>query len=100
LARPPGRTDVADTGAGVDQLDLVVTVDSAVAHLAGALGKRAWVLLHDFPAWQWILRRDESGAPASPWYPTLKIIQKQADEDWPAALARMRANLIEIIPRT
>jgi tetratricopeptide (TPR) repeat protein len=69
--------DLADTAALIDQLDLVVTVDTAVAHLAGALGKRVWVLLPHTPDWRWMLDREDS-----PWYPTVRLFRQKAIADW------------------
>jgi len=69
--------DFADTAGLVANLDLVITVDTAVAHLAGAMGMRVWVLLPFVPDWRWLLNRDDS-----PWYPTLRLFRQKSRGDW------------------
>ncbi|HEY9615857.1 MAG TPA: tetratricopeptide repeat protein [Microcoleaceae cyanobacterium] len=73
----PLLRDFADTAAIVAQLDLVISVDTAVAHLAGALGKTAWLLLPYGADWRWLLDRDDS-----PWYPTMRLFRQSAPGDW------------------
>ena len=70
-------TDFADTAALVETLDLVVTVDTAVAHLAGALGKPVWLLNRAQTCWRWLLGRNDS-----PWYPTLRLFRQPTRGDW------------------
>jgi len=85
--------DFSDTAALIENLDLVVSVDTSVAHLAGAMGKPVWTL-HAFPPdWRWLLDREDS-----PWYPTMKLFRQQSPGDWNsviAALARELRSLIE-----
>lgn len=69
--------DFADTAALVDALDLVVSVDTSVVHLAGALGKRVWVLNRYDQCWRWLLNRTDS-----PWYPTARLFRQHAPGDW------------------
>jgi len=95
VAAWPGVTDLArnlvtweDTAAVVAALDLVVTVDSAVAHLAGALGKPAWVLLAFAPDWRWLLGRE-----TTPWYPSLRLFRQPALGAWAPVIERVRAEL-------
>jgi tetratricopeptide (TPR) repeat protein len=73
----PGLTDFSDTAAVLRQLDLVIAVDTAVAHLAGALGLPAWVLLPFAPDFRWLLERDDS-----PWYPTVRLFRQHQRTDW------------------
>ncbi|MBM3488711.1 MAG: glycosyltransferase family 9 protein [Alphaproteobacteria bacterium] len=83
-----GFTDLADTAAAIAVLDLVITVDTAVAHLAGALGKRVWILITHVPDWRWLLGRDDS-----PWYPTARLYRQPARGDWSTVVARLAADL-------
>lgn len=83
--------DFADTAAIMEQLDLVLTVDTAAAHLAGALGKPVWVLLSYAPTWRWLLGRDDS-----PWYPTARLFRQPEPGNWQDPLARVRAALGEL----
>jgi Flp pilus assembly protein TadD len=69
--------DFADTAALVANLDLVISVDTAVAHLAGAMGKPVWLLLPTPPDWRWMLKRQDS-----PWYPTMRMFRRKSAEDW------------------
>jgi tetratricopeptide (TPR) repeat protein len=96
-APPPGLalhdwtaelSDFADTAALIECLDLVVSVDTAVAHLAGALGKPVWLLDRFDSCWRWLRNRSDS-----PWYPTLRIIRQERPGDWRSVLATARASL-------
>jgi hypothetical protein len=69
--------DFSDTTAVIANLDLVITVDTAVAHLAGAMGKPVWVLIPYVPDWRWMLDREDS-----PWYPTMRLFRQQKRGDW------------------
>jgi ADP-heptose:LPS heptosyltransferase len=80
--------DFADTAALVQNLDLVITVDSAVAHLAGALGIRTWVLIQFVPDWRWLLERTDS-----PWYPSMKLYRQRERGDWSSPIERLRDDL-------
>lgn len=73
----PQLRDMADTAAAIAQLDLVITVDTSVAHLAGALGKPVWVLLTQVPDWRWMSDRADS-----PWYPTMRLFRQSVENDW------------------
>ncbi|MES2508788.1 MAG: tetratricopeptide repeat protein [Pseudomonadota bacterium] len=80
--------DFAETAALVSALDLVITVDTGVAHLAGALGKPVWVLLPHLPDWRWQLDREDTD-----WYPHVRLFRQQTLDDWRVPLARVRAEL-------
>lgn len=77
-----------DTALLINQLDLVISVDTAVTHLAGALGKPTWLLLPFAPDWRWMLEREDS-----PWYPTLRLFRQSAYGDWEPVLAQVRSAL-------
>ncbi|MBD2075219.1 tetratricopeptide repeat protein [Phormidium sp. FACHB-592] len=76
--------DMAETAAAIAQLDLVITVDTSIAHLAGALGKPVWVLLTLQPDWRWMLHREET-----PWYPTMRLFRQSKLNDWQGVLDRV-----------
>ncbi len=80
--------DFADTAALVAGLDLVVTVDTAVAHLAGALGRPVWILSRYDGCWRWLEHRDDS-----PWYPTARLFRQPAPGDWATPIAELAAAL-------
>ena len=74
----------ADTAALIEQLDLIVTIDTAVAHLAGALGKPVWLMLAYAPDWRWLLDRGDS-----PWYPTVRIFRQEQPGEWEPAVKKI-----------
>jgi len=76
--------DFADTAAVIAQLDLVITVDTAVAHLAGAMGKPVWILLQKHPDWRWMRERSDN-----PWYPTARLFRQTVEGDWTAVMAEL-----------
>lgn len=80
--------DLIDTAALVSQLDLVISVDTAMAHLAGALGKPVWMLNRFESEWRWLLAREDS-----PWYPTMRIYRQPAPGRWDEVIARVAAAL-------
>jgi tetratricopeptide (TPR) repeat protein len=81
-------SDFADTAAVLALADLVISVDSAVAHLAGAMGRPVWILLPCSPDWRWMLAREDS-----PWYPTARLFRQPAIGDWESVLERVRQEL-------
>jgi tetratricopeptide (TPR) repeat protein len=81
-------TDFAETAALVSCLDLVITVDTSVAHLAGALGRPTWILLPYTPDWRWLLDRDDS-----PWYPGTRLFRQTETRDYANVIERVRAEL-------
>jgi ADP-heptose:LPS heptosyltransferase len=82
----------SDTAALISHLDLVISVDTAIAHLAGALGKPVWILLTHVPDWRWLLDRDDS-----PWYPTARLFRQSETRQWDSVIARVRDALLEFI---
>jgi tetratricopeptide (TPR) repeat protein len=98
-ALPPGMklidlaadlVDFADTAALIDNLDLVISVDTSVAHLAGAMGKPTWILLPYSPDWRWMLGRDDS-----PWYPTARLFRQKSAGDWTEVVRKVVESLKE-----
>ncbi|MGD0387445.1 MAG: tetratricopeptide repeat protein, partial [Tepidisphaeraceae bacterium] len=86
--------DFADTAALIANLDLVIAVDTAVAHLAGAMGKPTWILLPFAPDWRWLLNREDS-----PWYPTMRLFRQPARCSWGPAVEKIAAALEKRISR-
>ncbi len=82
--------DFTDTAAAVACLDLVICVDTAVAHLAGAMARPVWLLLPFIPDWRWMLNRAES-----PWYPTMRLFRQQQAGDWDPVFRQVAAALRE-----
>ena len=80
--------DFADTAALIELLDVVVTVDTSVAHVAGAMGKPVWILLPFNPDWRWLLDREDSV-----WYPSARLFRQPALDDWAPALRGLREKL-------
>jgi ADP-heptose:LPS heptosyltransferase len=80
--------DFLDTATLIDNLDLVISVDTSVAHLSGALGRKTLVLLPYVPDWRWLLDRDDS-----PWYPSMKLYRQTSIGNWNSALDRVKSDL-------
>ncbi|BCS55996.1 tetratricopeptide repeat protein [Geobacter sp. SVR] len=80
--------DFSDTAAFIANLDLVISVDTATAHLAGALGKPVWVLAYDPPEWRWMRDREDT-----PWYPSMRLFRQDRSQEWPPVLERVRREL-------
>jgi Tfp pilus assembly protein PilF len=80
--------DFSDTAALVRNLDLVISVDTAVAHLAGALAKPVWTLLPFAPDWRWLVDREDS-----PWYPSMRLFRQPSAGDWPGVMANVAREL-------
>ena len=83
-----GPDAFVDTAAVMECVDLVITSDTAIAHLAGALGRPAWVALSYVPDWRWLLNRSDS-----PWYPTLKLFRQKQRDDWETPFAEIEFEL-------
>jgi len=81
-------TDFAQTAGAIANLDLVISVDTAVAHLAGAMGKRVWIMLPFVPDWRWLLEREDS-----PWYPTARLFRQKTRGDWGPVIGEIAAML-------
>jgi hypothetical protein len=80
----------AETGALLESLDLLIAVDTAVVHLAGALGRPAWVMVPDPADWRWLLEREDSV-----WYTSLRLFRQDKPAEWGPVVARMAAALAE-----
>ncbi len=84
--------DYSDTAALLSNLDLVISVDTSVVHLAGALAKPAWILLPFIPDWRWLAGRDDS-----PWYPTARLFRQNDAREWNSVIARVGAALRDFV---
>ncbi len=82
---------LSDTAAIIDNLDLIITVDTSVAHLAGAMGKDVWVLLPYLPDWRWLENRSDS-----PWYPSMKLFRQSKQGDWESVIKKVHSELISV----
>jgi tetratricopeptide (TPR) repeat protein len=80
--------DFSDTAALIAQLDLVIAIDTSVAHLAGAMGRPTWLLLPHSPEWRWLLDRSDT-----PWYPSMRLFRQEGQGDWSAPVERVAAEL-------
>ncbi|HSY27552.1 MAG TPA: glycosyltransferase family 9 protein, partial [Burkholderiaceae bacterium] len=80
--------DFAQTAALIDLMDLVITVDTAVAHLAAAMGKTVWILLPFQADWRWLTRRSDS-----PWYPSVRLFRQAEMGDWKSVIDEVRQAL-------
>jgi hypothetical protein len=85
-------TDFAESAALIEQLDLIISVDTAVAHLAGAMGKAVWTLLRHIPDWRWMLHRSDT-----PWYPTMRLFRQRAADDWPGVIEEVGQALAALV---
>jgi ADP-heptose:LPS heptosyltransferase len=77
-----------DTAAIISAMDLVISSDTSVVHLAGALGKPVWILLQYVPDWRWLLDRDDN-----PWYPTTRLFRQDVKRTWDGVITRVQAAL-------
>jgi hypothetical protein len=87
----PQLRDFAATAAAVSTLDLVITVDTAVAHLAGALGKPVWTLIAEANDWRWLHNRADT-----PWYPSMRLFRQRRGRNWQPTVAQMAADLTKL----
>jgi tetratricopeptide (TPR) repeat protein len=86
--------DFSDTVAVIENLDLIITVDTAVAHLSGALGKPVWTLLPAVPDWRWMLYRKDS-----PWYPTMRLFRQPSPGNWESVIATVKDELLKLLSK-
>lgn len=86
--------DFSDTAALIENLDLVISVDTSVAHLVGALGKRIWTLIPFSPDWRWMLNRKDS-----PWYPTMRLFRQPSLGDWSSVIENISRELRALIEK-
>lgn len=84
----PELKDFTDTAAVVANMDVIITVDTSVAHLAGAMARPVWLLLPFVPDWRWLLDREES-----PWYPTMHLFRQEKGDGWESVLRRIEVAL-------
>jgi ADP-heptose:LPS heptosyltransferase len=84
--------DFADTAAVIANLDLVISVDTAVAHLSGAIGKPVWTLLPFAPDWRWFLKRNDS-----PWYPGMRLFRQNQPSDWNGVFEQVKQRLLNLL---
>ena len=84
------QKDFADAAGLVSQMDLVVTIDTSLAHLAGALARPVWIMLPFSSDWRWLLDRDDT-----PWYPTARLFRQKRDKDWDGVVAEVNLSLRE-----
>ena len=87
--------DLMDTVALIENLDLVISVDSAIAHLAGALGKPVWLLNRFESEWRWMMEKSDS-----PWYPSMRIFRQPARQDWGSVIGMVKSELEKLVPAT
>jgi tetratricopeptide (TPR) repeat protein len=88
----PATTKLLDTAALISELDLIISVDTSIAHLAGALGRRCWLLLPFAPDWRWMLGRDDT-----PWYPATRLYRQSQARDWSSVVSRIAADLRALV---
>ena len=78
------QKNFADTAALVAQMDMVLSIDTSLAHLAGALGKPVWIMLPFSADWRWLVGRTDT-----PWYPTARLFRQQRPDDWEGVVAEV-----------
>ncbi len=87
----PELEDFADTAAALCALDLLISADTSIVHLAGALGRPVWTMVPFSPDWRWLLRREDT-----PWYPTMRLFRQPKRRDWRSAMARVAEELARL----
>lgn len=84
--------DFTDTAALIHQMDIVITVDTSVAHLSGAMGKPTWILISCFPDWRWLLETENS-----PWYDSVRLFRQNSGEPWEVVIQKLKVELLRLI---
>ena len=84
--------DFSDTAGLIAQLDLIISIDTSVAHLAAAMGKPLWLLLPLVPTWRWLRNGEES-----PWYPTMRLFRQTQSGDWTELIQRVEKSLKQLL---
>ena len=92
---PPAAVPFDATADALTEVDLVITVDTVLAHLAGAVGRPVWTLLSSVSDWRWMLGRSDT-----PWYPTMRLFRQPAPDDWASVFREVRAALAERVGQT
>ena len=82
----------SDTAGIIANLDMVISVDTSVAHLSGAMGQHTWTLLPFSPDWRWLMYRDDS-----PWYPSMRLFRQKSVGDWLPVLESIKESLIKVV---
>jgi len=93
MAQKPERYG-KKTAAAIENLDLIISVDTSVLHLAGAMGKPTWALQHFSPDWRWMLDRDDS-----PWYPTMKLFKQKEFNHWDDVFSSVEEQLRTLLTK-
>jgi ADP-heptose:LPS heptosyltransferase len=88
----PELNSFTDTAAIISQLDLIITIDTATAHLAGAMGHKVWVLLPFAPDWRWFLERSDS-----PWYPSMRLFRQSEPGNWQPVISKVKRELEQLM---
>ena len=83
--------DFSDTAALCELMDVIISVDTSVAHLSAALGKRTWIMLPFIPDWRWLLDREDS-----PWYPSVKLFRQNSIDDWDSVFLQIKVSLLNL----
>jgi ADP-heptose:LPS heptosyltransferase len=86
--------DFSDTAAAIANLDLVISIDTSVAHLSGAMGKPTWLLLQSISDFRWLQNREDN-----PWYPTMRLFRQQRPGDWAGVLDRVCSEIRSLLSR-
>ncbi|MBV8464935.1 MAG: glycosyltransferase, partial [Burkholderiales bacterium] len=84
--------DFTDTAALLMHMDLVISVDTSIAHLAGALGKQVWLMLPKSADYRWLVDRDDT-----PWYPSMRLYRQEDFGDWTSIIARLQRDLTRLV---